>query len=106
VSRVGCSSPSIHFNNGLNGSGSALALPLIGYTLLQAQKDPNLASRYFNRFNHVNDVSLDCPDFKKAGVIDQVFKLFGKDKTTLEKERKKAELKQGIRKGVRGLFGK
>jgi hypothetical protein len=39
-------------------------------------------------------------------VIDQVFKLFGKDKTTLEKERKKAELKQGIRKGVRGLFGK
>lgn len=106
VSRVGCSSPSIHFNNGLNGSGSSLALPLVGYTLLQAQKDPNLTTRFFNRFNHENDISLDCPEYKEAGVIDQVFKLFGKDKTTLEKERKKAELKQGIRKGVRGLFGK
>jgi penicillin-binding protein 1A len=33
VSRVGASSPSIHFNSGVYGSGSKLALPLVALTL-------------------------------------------------------------------------
>ncbi|MDP4844296.1 MAG: penicillin-binding protein [Salibacteraceae bacterium] len=106
ISRVGCSSPSIHFNNGAYGSGSALALPLIGYFAQGIQKDQSLSAKYFNDFSHETDVDLTCIDYKKAGIIDQVFNLFGKDKTTLEKERKKAEVKQGIRKGVREIFGK
>ena len=38
VSRVGASLPSVHFSSGSNGSGSTLALPLIGLTLKKSRQ--------------------------------------------------------------------
>ncbi|MDZ7634711.1 MAG: penicillin-binding transpeptidase domain-containing protein [Bacteroidales bacterium] len=40
VSRVGASTPAIHFNSGSNGSGSALALPLVALTLKKGKDQP------------------------------------------------------------------
>jgi membrane carboxypeptidase/penicillin-binding protein len=45
VSRVGASTPSIHFNNGSYGSGSALALPLVAMTLRKVEKEKELMNR-------------------------------------------------------------
>jgi len=40
VARVGAATPAIHFNQGSNGSGSALALPLVARTLKKVELDP------------------------------------------------------------------
>ncbi len=45
ATRVGASSPSIHFNNGSYGAGSKLALPLVALTLKEGLKDKNLGKK-------------------------------------------------------------
>ena len=50
VSRVGASLPSVHFYSGGNGTGSALALPLVALTLKQVQKDPDLTKQLISSF--------------------------------------------------------
>jgi hypothetical protein len=54
VARVGASSPAIHFTSGSNGTGSALALPLVALTLKNKEivfnKDSIKADRKKNSF--------------------------------------------------------
>ena len=67
VSRVGASLPSVHFRSGSNGSGSALALPLIGLTLKNVQTRSELMnefSGYFPPLPAELQNELDCPDLQ------------------------------------------
>ena len=83
VSRVGASSPSIHFNNGSNGSGSALALPLVAMTLKSLQLNGELRKQFITSFPdlppELSD-ELDCPDFKEKTFIEKFIDKFKKDK--------------------------
>src|SRR5690606_13791914 len=59
ASRVGASYPSMHFNNGKYGSGSSLALPLIGQILKESK---NL--KWYNAgLQHSNEIQ--CDDFRE-----------------------------------------
>ena len=92
VSRVGASSPSIHFNSGSNGTGSALALPLVALTLKKAESDPELKAILSARFPELSPelaVMLDCPDFREKNFFDRISDLFEKDEKTYNPEKRK-----------------
>ena len=100
VSRVGCNSPKIHFNNGL-GSGGQLALPLVAKTLKAIENNPDLKSQYDSRFKTITpeDIEqLECEDFKEETDLEKFFDLFkSKDKTfdkAQERAKRKAERKR------------
>jgi len=91
VTRVGASSPNIQFTTGANGAGSKLALPLVAKTLRYVQK------RYSKPFKplpeHFAD-ALNCEDYLEDSGFELFFgKLFQRDRTTLDKEQRKAERK-------------
>lgn len=90
VSRVGASSPSIHFNSGSNGSGSTLALPLVALTLRELQQNKELRQELISNFPElpqelVND--LNCPDFKEITFFEEIIDIFRGGKKPSEKER-------------------
>ena len=79
VSRVGASTPSIHFNNGSYGSGSALALPLVALTLRKAEKEKELMNRINIPFEPLPPelaMALGCPDFRDKTFFDRLFDVF------------------------------
>lgn len=65
ATRVGASSPKIHFNSRL-GSGGRLALPLVGMTLSKVQytSTGKKWNRHFPELSRDEMKALDCPDFK------------------------------------------
>jgi len=82
VSRAGASSGSIHFNSGSNGSGSALALPLVALTLKKVKQNRSLRESLIMPFPELPpDLAgaLDCPDFKDDSLFDIIIDIFGKD---------------------------
>ena len=91
VTRVGASLPSIRFDNGTNGAGSTLALPLVARTLKYVQKT------YRKPFEPLPEEladALNCEDFTEDSGLDKFFEgLFKNDKTTLEKAKRRAERK-------------
>ena len=91
VTRVGASSPIIRFNSGTNGSGSKLALPLVGKTLQYLKK------KYSAPFTPLPEQfisALDCEDYLEDSKFNLFFEnLFNKNNTTLEKEQRRAERK-------------
>ncbi|MCF6348108.1 MAG: transglycosylase domain-containing protein [Flavobacteriaceae bacterium] len=91
VTRVGASSPNIQFATGANGSGSKLALPLVAKTLRYVQK------RYSKSFAPLPEYytdALNCEDYLEDSGFELFFgKLFQRDRTTLDKEQRKAERK-------------
>jgi len=89
VSRVGASLPSVHFNNGGNGTGSALALPLVALTLREVQNDHELMKKLITPFPVLPPeltAELDCPDYKEDNLFENVFNLFRRDKTRPAKD--------------------
>jgi penicillin-binding protein 1A len=81
VARVGASIQTVHFNNGANGSGSALALPLVALTLRQIQYDPVMSRKYIVPFPPLPpelEGALDCPDFKDKSMLKRFFDIFRK----------------------------
>jgi penicillin-binding protein 1A len=83
VSRVGASTPQIHFNSGINGSGSTLAMPLVALTLRRIQQNKELSDQLFTPFPDLPPEllgALDCPDFREKSFIDKIIDLLGKDK--------------------------
>ncbi|MFD0963925.1 transglycosylase domain-containing protein [Pseudofulvibacter geojedonensis] len=91
VSRVGCSSPKIHFNNG-NGSGGRLALPLVAKTLKKVQHQ----KKYHTSFKPLSDEqleSLNCDDYKEKTGLEKFFDIFKKKDKNFEKEQQKADKK-------------
>jgi penicillin-binding protein 1A len=107
VTRVGASSRAIHFNNGSDGSGSALALPLVALTLKKVQGNNSLREQLIAPFPDLPaelSGALDCPDFKEKNILDKVRDLFQKDKTYPGKsENKTKQKKKGF---FKRLFGK
>ncbi|HKK42998.1 MAG TPA: transglycosylase domain-containing protein [Bacteroidales bacterium] len=107
VSRVGASTNAVHFNNGSNGSGSTLALPLVALTLKKVQMNPVLRDQLIMPFPDLPPElksELDCPDFKEDNFIDKFFDLFQKKKIDFDKEPKKAKPKK--RSFFKRLFGR
>lgn len=91
VTRVGASSPSIRFNSGTNGSGSKLALPLVGKTLQYVKKK---YSAPFTQLPEELENALDCEDYLEDSKFNLFFEnLFNNNNTTLEKEQRRAERK-------------
>jgi penicillin-binding protein 1A len=89
VSRVGASSHAIHFDRGTDGSGAALALPLVALTLKQVQQDKQLSGQLFSPFPDLAPELirlLDCPDFKEKNLIDNFRDWFKNDIITYDNE--------------------
>jgi penicillin-binding protein 1A len=83
VSRVGASSRAVHFNNGSNGSGNTLALPLVALTLKKVQENDTLTQQLISSFPDLPpDLQgvLDCPDFKEKNIINRFMDLFSNKK--------------------------
>ena len=92
VSRVGASTPAIHFNSGSNGSGSALALPLVALTLKKAESDAVLMKMISKPFPGLPPElagALDCPDFRDKTFFDRLIDIFKEDEINYEKAGKR-----------------
>jgi penicillin-binding protein 1A len=92
VSRVGASSPAIHFNSGSNGSGSALALPLVALTLKKVESDPELMKLLNTPFPDLPaelQGALDCPDFRDKNFFDRLIDLIENDEIDFDEAGKK-----------------
>ncbi len=107
ATRVGASTPSIHFNNGANGSGSTLALPLIARTLQKVQKNNRIKSKYFKAFAELPsefEFALGCDDYIENSDIEKFLDgIFKNKNTTFEKASKKASRK-AKRKNKKSFF--
>lgn len=107
VSRVGASSPVIHFNNGSDGSGSTLALPLVAMTLKKLQLNSHLTLQLISSFPELPPElsdELNCPDFKEKSFLDKFIDNFKKDRISS----RKGVFKDGQKKKsfFKRLFGK
>lgn len=97
VSRVGASFPSVHFNDGGNGSGSALALPLVAMTLKKVQMNRELMNRLISLFPDLTPelaAELDCSDFKEKKLFENFIDFFKRDKFKYNKETSRSDLKK------------
>ena len=112
ATRVGASYPVVHFRKGSDGSGSALALPIVAKTLQQAGKNSTLKRRYLRDVSISNNYSesLNCVDHIDDSDIEKFFDDIFKDKNmTFEKASKKAkkQAKKTKRKSwFKRVFGK
>jgi len=98
VSRVGASSPSIHFNSGSNGSGSALALPLVALTLKKVEKNKeimNIVNVPFAPLPPELALALDCPDFRDKSFFDRVIDMFRDNNIDYHKESRRRRILRG-----------
>lgn len=105
VTRVGASTPQIHFNMGAYGSGSRLALPLAGLTWQAAQSDTNLNSKVFSDFPELSlewQEQMTCDDFQESSKLEELLK---KDKTsTKEKTKKGKKTREKKKKQKKSIF--
>ena len=98
VSRVGASTPSIHFNSGSYGSGSALALPLVAMTLKKAEKNKELMSVINTPFAPLPPElarALDCPDFREKSFFDRLIDIFRDNNIDYQKETRRRRIIRG-----------
>ena len=94
VSRVGASSPAIHFSSGAYGSGSALALPLVALTLRYVQENKELTEKLIAPFPELSPQlarELDCVVLEERTVFDRLLDFFKKDELILEPKEKEPE---------------
>lgn len=102
ATRVGASSPAIHFNSGAYGSGSRLALPLVALTLRSSQSNKVLLKQINTPFKTLSPElvsELDCIDFKEDSGLEKLFDSFRNNTTTEKKQKKK-----GKKKKKKGFF--
>ena len=103
ISRVGASSPAVHFNSGANGSATALALPIVAMTMQHIQSDPELNERFSAPFPALPEhlaSALNCPGFEEKGWLDRLIDRF-RDPTITFEEKKQEEERPGL---LRRLF--
>lgn len=97
ATRIGATYPLIHFKGGANGSGSALALPIVAKTFQKVQKNKAMTRKYFESFPALSGeytYALDCQDFVDSSEIEKFFDdLFPDRSTTFDKASKKAQRK-------------
>jgi len=115
ATRVGASLPSIHFNNGANGSGSTLALPLVAKTLQRVQRSTRMKNKFFVSFDELPieySEALACDDFIDDSRLEKFFDgIFKEKNVNFEKTSKKAERKAKKKKKkkkslFKRIFGK
>jgi penicillin-binding protein 1A len=107
VARAGASSPGIHFDSGSDGTGSALALPLVALTLRKAMADPATMVIVADSFPPLpSDLSeaLNCPDFREDNILDKFVDIFKKDEIVYDTTAVKAEKR--IRSFIERIFKK
>jgi penicillin-binding protein 1A len=105
VSRVGASLTSVHFWHGSNGSGSALALPLVGLTLKNLQASPELTTEFVGYFPPLPaelQFELDCPDYREKNVIENFMGIFKKNRIDYDHSGRKQKKSSFFKR----LFGK
>lgn len=105
VSRVGASLTSVHFTSGSNGSGSALALPLVGLTLKNLQTSHELMDEFAGTFPLLPSElqnQLDCPDYREKTAMENFMGIFKKNKIDYDH----AKHKQKKNSFFKRLFGK
>lgn len=98
VSRVGASSPSIHFNSGSYGSGSALALPLVALTLKKVERNKEIMEIVNVPFAPLPPelaLALDCPDFRDKSFFDRLIDIFKDDNIDYHKESRRRRILRG-----------
>lgn len=100
VSRAGNALTAIHFNSGNYGSGSRLALPLVGNALAVVQKQAALRQKYLTNLPRQ---ALDCTPYRETPLLDR---LLNKEQKSLEKEQKKAIRKEKRQKWFKKLLGR
>ena len=106
VSRVGATSPKIHFSNA-NGAGSKLALPLVALSLKEIENNKLMQQKYVADFPEIpNDLlnELDCEDYKEKTGLENFFDLFKKKETNFKKAQKKTKHKQEKESFFKKLF--
>lgn len=74
---VGANSPEIHFYSG-NGSGSSLALPIVGNVLRAIENNARWRKKFLTPFTIPESVSnnLNCNPYKKTGIKGFFYRLF------------------------------
>ena len=105
VSRVGASLASVHFTSGSNGSGSALALPLVGLTLMNVQTSHELMDEFAGSFPPLPfemQNELECPDYREKTAIENFMGIFKKNKIDYDHSKRKQKKNSFFRR----LFGK
>jgi len=106
VSRVGCTSPKIHFYNG-TGSGGRLALPLVAKTLYKVQNNLKLKRKYSKEFPSISEDllnELDCEDFKEKTGLENFFNLFKNKDKNFNKEQEKIVRKKNKEPFFKKIF--
>ena len=112
ATRVGASSPAIHFNNGAYGSGSRLALPLVGLTLQAAQRDKKVKKSLYTPFEELSlseAEEMNCPDYREDSGIEKLMDIFRKEaKSEADKTKQgnKKKARQKKKKKKKGFFKK
>lgn len=97
VSRVGASLPTVHFNTGHYGTGSALALPLVAQTLKKVQANTVLARKLITPLPLPDQdmvMEMDCPDFREDTFMDDLLDMLREHEIDYEKAEKKAGRKR------------
>ena len=74
---VGATSPEIHFYSG-NGSGSSLALPIVGNVLRAIEHNAGWRKKYLTDFTIPESVTndLNCSPYKETGIRGFFYRLF------------------------------
>ncbi len=102
VTRVGAAYPEVHFASGSLGSGSTLALPLAGKAWKILQRNGYSPSNL--PLLKESEVALfHCPDYQPPSRLDNWLDWFKRDKTTVEKEKRRAERREKWRQFWRSI---
>lgn len=91
---VGARDPAVHFNSA-NGTGARLALPIIGGTLAQVERSPEMRRKYLLPMQAAGEVDMECPPFRQESLIERLFDgVFGDRRK--EEPARKEEKKDGL----------
>ncbi len=118
----GAMTPDIHFLSGRNGSGSALALPVVGSIIREIERTPSLNERYLAGFSQsdaseaalveVDENLFDCEPTRTRSMLDEFIEdVFTPDKkspgTRVEEPAEKKKKKEGkFKRFFKNLFKK
>ncbi|MBR9860609.1 penicillin-binding protein [bacterium] len=107
ASRVGASTPQIHFSTG-SGSGSALALPLVGHTL-KILRQSAAGARWKGQFPAMNEDwqdELDCPDYLEDSMLrDWLDQIRTETEDSPEDDDRKKRRKEKLKRFLREVLG-
>ncbi|MGB3870937.1 MAG: transglycosylase domain-containing protein [Flavobacteriales bacterium] len=104
---VGARDPAVHFHNS-NGTGSQLALPIIGGTLAEVQRSSSLRKKYLPPFPALPmEVDMDCPPRRSSDLLERIFDgIFNKDPDADKKNERSHPKKNKKENFFRKLFPK